>query len=154
MKKTLLASAVMIALSVGTGFAAPVNNLSDGQTAIGVQDKSVYVEHKFGDTLTLGVQEEDVYGQYNLHNNLRILAGSKDYNSDSKFYAGVGVTAPLASNLDGYASLVAGSGFKEMQLGANVNVAPNFDINVNYRSLMPDQGSNSDRTSIGASFKF
>lgn len=154
MKKTLLASAVMIALSVGTGFAAPMNNLSDEQTAIGIQDQSVYIEHKFGDTVTLGVQEDDVYGQFTLNNNLRLLAGSKDYGSDSEFYAGVGVSAPLASNLDGYASLVAGSDFKEMQVGANVNVAPNFDINVNYRSLMPDEGHDRDRTSIGAAFKF
>jgi hypothetical protein len=154
MKKALLASAVMIALSIGTAFAAPVNNLNDGQTAVGVQDKSVYVEHKFGDTLTLGVQKDDVYGQFNVNNNLRVLAGSKDYNSESEFYAGVGVTAPLAANLDGYATLVAGNGFKEMQLGANVNVASNFDLNLNYRSFMPNQGSNSDRTSIGASFKF
>lgn len=154
MKKTLLASAMMLTLTLSTGFAAPINNLSDGQTAIGVQDKSGYIEHQFSDTLTLGLQEEDLYGQFKLNNNLRILAGSKDYNSDSQFYAGVGVTAPLATNLDGYASLVASSDFKEMQLGANVNVAPNFDININYRSLMPDHGSNSDRTSIGASLKF
>ena len=154
MKKTLLTSAVMIALSVSTAFAAPINNLNEDQTAIGVQDRAMYVEHKFGDTLTLGIQKDDLYGQFKLNNNLRVLAGSKDYNSDSEFYAGVGVTAPLASNLDGYATLVAGSGFKEMQVGTNINVAPNFDLNLNYRTLMPDQGSSSDRTSIGASFKF
>lgn len=154
MKKALLTSAVMIALSVGTGFAAPINNLGDGQTAIGVQDQSLYVEHKFGDTFTLGLQENDVYGQFNLNNNLRVMAGSKDYNSNSEFYGGLGVTAPLASNLDGYASIVAGSDFKEMQVGANVNVAQNFDINLNYRSMMPDQGSNRNRTSLGATLKF
>lgn len=153
MKKIALASALMLALGVGTGFAAPINNLGNGQTAIGVQDQSAYIEHKF-DTFTLGLQENDIYGQFDLNKNLRLIAGSKDYNSNSEFYGGVGVTAPLASNVDGYTSLVAGNGFKEAQIGANVNVAPNFDINVNYRSLMPDQGSNSNRTSLGATIKF
>jgi hypothetical protein len=154
MKKTVLALAVTFALGVGTGFAAPINNLDSNQTAIGVQDQSLYIEHKFSDTVTLGFQEHDVYGQFNLNNNLRLIAGSKDFNSNSEFYGGVGLAAPLASNLDGYTSLVFGSGFKEMQVGANVNVAPNFDLNVNYRSLMPDQRSNSNRTSVGAVFKF
>jgi hypothetical protein len=154
MKKIALASAVMIALGTGIGFAAPINNLGNGQTAIGVQDHSAYIEHKF-DTVTLGLQEHDIYGQYDINKNLRLIAGSKDYNNEnSKLYGGVGLTAPLANNVNGYTSLVAGSGFKELQLGANVNVAPNVDVNVNYRSLMPDQGSNSNRTSVGASLKF
>ena len=154
MKKIALASALMIAISVGTGFAAPINNLSNGQTALGVQDQSVYIEHKFSNSLTLGLQENDIYGQFDLNKNLRLVAGSKDFNHNSEIYAGVGLTSPLASNVDGYASLVAGSGFKDMQIGANVNVAPNFDINLNYRSLMPDAGSDHNRTSVGASIKF
>lgn len=154
MKKIALASALMIALGVGTGFATPINNLGNGQTAVGAQDQSVYIEHKFSDTFTLGLQENNIYGQFDLNKNLRLIAGSKDYNNNSEFYGGVGLTAPLASNIDGYTSLVGGSGFKEMQIGANVNVAQNFDINLNYRSLMPDQGSNSNRTSLGASIKF
>jgi len=154
MKKIALASAIMIALGVGTGFAAPVNNLSNGQTAIGVQDQSAYVEHKFSDTVTFGVQEHDVYGQLDLNNNLRLLAGSKDYNSSSEFYGGVGLSAPLAPKLNGYASIVVGSDFNEMQVGANVNVAKDLDINLNYRSLMPDHGNNDNCTSVGAVFKF
>jgi hypothetical protein len=155
MKKIAFASALMIALGVGTGFATPINNLGNGQTALGVQDQSVYIEHKFSDNFALGLQENNIYGQFDLNKNLRVVAGSKDFNNDnSKIYAGVGLTAPLASNIDGYTSLVAGNGFKEMQVGANVNVAQNFDINLNYRSLMPDGGSNSNRTSLGATVKF
>ena len=47
MKKIALASALMIALGAGTCFAAPVNNLSNGQSAIGIQDQYFYIEHKF-----------------------------------------------------------------------------------------------------------
>jgi hypothetical protein len=154
MKKIVIASALMLALSMSSGFAAPINNLGDGQTAIGLQNSDLYVEHKFSDTVTLGLQEHDIYGQMELNKNIRLIAGSKDYNDNSELYGGVGLTAPLMNKVEGYTSLVGGSGFKEVQVGANVNIASNLDLNLNYASLMPDQGSNRDRTSVGASFKF
>ena len=93
----------------------------------------------------MGFQEKDIYGQYDLNKNLRIIAGSKDLDNDSsKFYGGIGVTAPLDSKVDGYSSLVVGSEFKELQVGANINVSHDFDININYRSLMPDHGGNNN----------
>ncbi|GMA99844.1 hypothetical protein [Pelosinus sp. IPA-1] len=154
MKKIALTVASLLAFGISTGFAAPINNLSQGQTAVGVVDDSFYLEHKMSDNLTLGFQKNDIYGQVNVNNNIRAIIGSRDYNSNSKIYVGAAVTSPLAPSLDGYASLVGASGFKELQVGANYNLTNNLDLNVNYRSFMPDEGSNSNRTALGATFKF
>jgi len=154
MKKIVITVISLLTFGVGTGFAAPINNLNQGQTAIGVVDESFYIEHKLSDNITLGLQEDDIYGQLTLSNNLRAIIGSKDYHSDSEFYIGAAVNTPLAPSLDGYASIIGANNFKELQVGVNYNLTTNFDINLNYRSFMPDQGSNSNRTSLGASFKF
>lgn len=153
MKKILFALLIVFVTGMGTGFAAPINNLNQGQTAIGIVRDDLYIEHKLTDTLTLGLQEDDIYGQYHFTSNFRAIVGSRDYNG-SEFYAGAAVNTALAPNLDGYASLVFGSGFKEMQVGANYNLTSNVDLNINYRSFRPDEGSNSNRTGIGATFKF
>jgi len=154
MKKIALAVVSLFALGVGTVFAAPVNNLNQGQTAIGVLDSSLYIEHKLTNNLTLGLGEDDIYGQIGLGSNIRGIVGSRDYNNGSKMYVGAAVNTPIAPSLDGYASIIGANNFKEVQVGANYNLTSNFDVNVNYRSFMPDQGSNSDRTSLGAAFKF
>lgn len=154
MKKIALTVVSLVAFGVGTGFAAPINNLSQGQTAIGVVDDSFYLEHKLSNNLTLGLQKNDIYGQVNLNDNLRMIVGSKDYNSDSEIYAGAAVNTSLAPSLDGYASLVGASNFKELQVGANYSLTSNVDVNLNYRSFMPDQGNNHNRTALGATVKF
>lgn len=153
MKKIILTAVSLFALSVGTCFATPINNLNQGQTAIGVQDESFYLEHKLSNNITLGFQKDDFYGQVNVGNNLRAIIGSRDYNG-SKIYVGAAVTTALAPSLDGYASLIGANDFTEAQVGVNYNLASNFDVNLNYRSFMPDQGGNSNRTSLGATFKF
>ena len=154
MKKTALTVISLFAFGVGTGFAAPINNLTQGQTAIGVFDSSLYIEHKLSEKVTLGLQENDIYGQYAINNKLRALIGSKDYNSNSSIYLGAAYNAPLAPSLDGYVSLIGSSDFAELQVGANYNLTHNVDVNVNYRSFMPDQGSNRNRTSLGVAYKF
>jgi hypothetical protein len=154
MKKIILTSVALLAFNVGIGFAAPINNLNQGQTAIGFMDDSLYLEHKVSDNFTLGGQKNDIYGQVNLNNNLRAIVGSRDYNSNSELYIGAAVNTPLAPSLDGYVSLVGASNFKEMQVGANYNLTSNLDLNLNYRSFMPDEGSNSNRTEVGATVKF
>ena len=153
MKKIALTVVSLLVIGVGTGFAAPINNLNQGQTAIGVQDDSLYIEHKLSNNLTLGLQENEIYGQIALGNNIRAIVGSRDYNG-SRIYLGAAVTAPLAPALNGYVSLVGANNFTEAQVGVNYNLTHNFDINLNYRSLMPDQGGNSNRTTLGAAFKF
>lgn len=169
MKKLALTVAVLLSANLATGFAAPINDLSQSETAIGVvmhgsdiDSDSFYIEHKLSNNFTLGLQNTDfdyggdatdLYGQVNLNNNLRAIIGNRDYDSGNKFYLGMAVNAPLAPQLDGYASLIGGSNFKELQVGANYQLTRNVDFNLNYRSIMPDHGSDNDGLGFGATFK-
>lgn len=105
-------------------------------------------------TFTLGLQKHDVYGQVNLNDNLRAIVGSRDYHSNSELYVGAAVNTSLAPSLEGYASLVGSSDFKELQVGANYSLTHNVDLNLNYRSFMPDSGNDNNRTAVGATLKF
>ena len=170
MKKTLLAVAALMAINAGTGFAAPINDLSKGQTAVGVvfhnnspDSDTFYLEHKLSDNFTLGLQNvdwkyggsmDDIYGQVNLSNNLRAIVGNRDFDSGSKLYLGAAVNGSLSPDWDGYASLISGSQFNEVQVGANYKIARNVDFNLNYRSYMPDEGDNINGLGFGASLKF
>jgi hypothetical protein len=154
MNKILLVLAAMLLLGVGTAFAAPLNNLTDGQTAIGWVGDKGYIENKVTNNVTVGLENNEIYGQYGFTKNLRLIVGGQNYNSNSSCYAGLGVIATVAPKLDAYASLVGGDGFSELQVGANLNVLPNLDLNVNYRSTMPEIGSNIYRVGVGATFKF
>jgi hypothetical protein len=154
MKKIIVTVAAFIAFGIGTGFAAPMNNLENGQTAVGYLHDSLYIEHKLNDNLTLGLQKHDIYGQYAISNNVRAIIGSRDYNSDASIYAGAAYSHSLSPNVNGYASLIGSSDFTEAQVGANVNVAPNVDINADYTAFMPDHGSDRNRFGLGATFKF
>ena len=154
MKKIILTAAAFFAFGIGTGFAAPMNNLSNGETAVGYLHDSFYIEHKLNNNLTLGLQKHDIYGQFALTNNIRAIVGSRDYNSDSSIYVGAAYHTSLAPNVDGYASLVGSSDFAEDQVGAKVNVAPVVDSNVDYTAFMPDHGSDRNRLGVGATFKF
>ncbi len=154
MKKIVLTVVTLLSFGAATGFAAPINDLTKGETAVGFMHDSIYAENKIADNITVGFQKNDIYGQLNLNNNLRAIVGSRDYNNGSKMYIGAAVDAPLAPSLDGYASLIGANDFKELQVGANYNLTNNVDVNVNYQSFMPDQGSNSNRTGLGATLKF
>jgi hypothetical protein len=153
MKKIIFALLVLFVTGVGTGFAAPINSLDKGQTAVGIVDDDFYAEHKLTDVVTLGFQEHDIYGQYNFNGNFRAIAGNRNYHG-SNFYIGAAVNTALAPALDGYVSLIAGSDFTEAQVGVNYNLTENVDINVNYRTFRPDEGRDRNRTGIGATFKF
>jgi hypothetical protein len=169
LKKIVIGLAALFSVNLATGFAAPINDLNQGQTAIGIvmnngdlDSDTFYLEHKFSKSFTLGLENtdfdrggdiDDIYGQFNLNNNLRGIVGSRDYGHDSKFYLGLAATAPLAPAWDGYASLVGNGDFKELQLGANYQVAHNVDLNLNYRSINPDEGSSRNGFGFGASLK-
>ena len=155
MKKIVLTVVSILALGAGTAFAGtPINDLNQGQTAIGVQDHDLYIQHKLSNNFSLGLSENDINGQIGLGNNIKGIIGSRDTGNSSEIYAGAAVTAPLAPSLNGYASLVGSSDFTEAQVGANYNLTSNLDLNVNYRSFMPEFGGDSNRTSVGAAFKF
>ena len=162
MRKTVLTLAAILALNVGVGFAAPINNLSQGETAVGAGTDAFYLEHKLSNSFTLGFQNvdrgsdmNDIYGQFKLSNNLRGIIGNRDFDGGgSRMYLGMAVNGPVAPGWDGYASLIGGNEFKEVQVGANIGLASNVDLNLNYHSYMPDWGRNKNGVGIGATLKF
>ncbi|MEN6413933.1 MAG: hypothetical protein ABFC84_14415 [Veillonellales bacterium] len=163
MKKIIVALTALLTLNTATLLAAPVNDLATGQTAIGAGNSTFYVEHKLADNFTLGYQNvdrdeygkmDDIYGQYQFTDNLRGIIGSRNFDSTAKTYLGIAVNTPLSSSATGYASLITGSEFKEVEVGTNINLARNVDLNLGYHSFMPDQGRNNTGVGVGASFKF
>ncbi|MDF2875777.1 MAG: hypothetical protein K0R22_2460 [Sporomusa sp.] len=163
MKKTILALSALLLVNCIPVFAAPLNDLTTGQTAIGVDSDTFYLEHKLTNNFTLGYQDvdrgrygssDDIYGQFQMTNELRGIIGNRDFGSDSNVYLGLGLNGPLSPNATGYASFVASDNFKELQAGANFNIARNVDLNVNYHSFMPDAGSNENGVGVGATLKF
>lgn len=164
MKKSVFTLGAFIILSTGTSLAAPLNNLDNEQTALGISGDTVYIEHKFDDRFTLGYQSidrdnygdmKDLYGQYQFSNNVRGIIGARDFDyDDSSMYLGLGLQGPLAPKLDGFASFVVGDEFNELQVGTGYQVAPNVDLNATYTNFMPDQGRDKDEVALGATFKF
>ena len=162
MKRIVLIFAAFLILS-STCFAASLNDLASDQTALGIGTHNVYLEHKFNDVFTLGLQNEslsggldmnDVYGQFKLTGNLRGIIGSRSFDSTSRFYGGLGVSFPMAGTWQGYASLVGGDMFSELQVGANLRLSATSDLNIGYYSYMPDGGSNKTGVNVGVTFKF
>lgn len=163
MKKLTVVLSALLVLNAAVAMAAPVNDLAKGQTAIGGGTDAFYLEHKVTDRLVLGYQNvdrdyygsrDDFYGQLSLTDNLRGIAGSRDFAGGSKMYLGMAVNGPVAPEADGYASLIAGGEFKELQVGANFRMTHNVDLNVNYHSFMPDVGRNQNGVGVGATLKF
>lgn len=161
MKRIVLAIAALLAMNAATAFAAPINDLGRGQTALGVGSDVFYLEHKLSDSFTLGFQNvdrdgdmSDIYGQFDLAGNLKGLVGSRDLWSGSEMYVGLAVHAPLAPQWDGYASLIGGGKFTEVQVGANMRVASNLDLNVDYHSFSPDGGRTRSGVGVGMTMRF
>lgn len=156
----MLVLAACLILSAGTAFAAPVNDLGRGQTALGFGSDAFYLEHKLTDTFTLGFQDadwvsaDDIYGQFDLSGNLRGIVGSRSFPGESKVYIGAAVHGPMGPEWDGYASLIGGGSFSELQVGANFRLSHNLDLNLDYHSYMPDLGRNKSGVGVGLTLKF
>lgn len=160
MKRIVLTVAAFLVLCAGTAFAAPINDLGKGQTALGLGSDTFYLEHKLTNNFTLGFQDidwvnaDDIYGQFALSGNLRGIVGSRSFDGDSKLFLGAAVNGPMGPEWDGYASLIGGSSFTELQVGANFRLSHNLDLNLDYHSYMPDLGRNKNGVGVGATLKF
>lgn len=164
MKKVLLPLTLLLAFSVGTGFASPINNLVKDQTAVGIMlhtdENSFYIENKVTDTLTAGYEQihmnhmsiNDFHAQFDTTQNAKVLLGFRDFDSSSRAYAGLALTAPLNADATGYTSLIAGNRFTELQVGINYRLADGYDLNLNYRAFNYQHFN--DVTTIGVSYKF
>lgn len=161
MKRILLTVAALLALNAATVMAAPINDLGRGQTALGVGTDTIYLEHKLSDSFTLGFENVDrggsmdgIYGQFQLSENFRGIVGNRDLPIGSKLYVGAAVHAPLSSEWDGYASLIGGGDFNEVQVGANLRLASNLDLNIDYHNFSPDYGRSKSGVGVGATLRF
>lgn len=163
MKKVLFSLAFLLIFVMSTAFAAPINDLATGQTAIGAGSDNFYLEHKLTDSFTLGFQNvdwgsglnaNDIYGQFQLSSNLRGIVGSRNWDSGSKMYLGLAVNGAMGPEWEGYASIIGGNNFKEVQAGANFRLTHNVDLNLNYHSFMPDFGPDKNGVGVGVTFKF
>lgn len=169
-KKLTLVLAGLLAFNVGAAAAAPLNELNTHQTAIGIMmhntdpdSDTIYIEHKLSPKFTIGLQTvdwdnrgdaDDIYGQLHLTDNLRAIAGVRDFGSSSKLFLGLGVSGPLSAQWNGFASFATSSDHKELHVGANYAISHNVDLTVSYLSVKPDGASSRNGLGIGAAFKF
>jgi|ADurb_Oil_03_Slu_FD_contig_31_1384118_length_632_multi_3_in_0_out_0_1 opacity protein-like surface antigen len=166
MKKTILALAAISMLGASAVQAAPVNNLAGSETAVGVGTKEIYAEHKVTPKLTAGYQradrdeygkQDDVYLQYDLFgSNIKAVGGWRGSlpGDRSNVYGGAAISAPSVMGMQPYVSYVRGADFGETQVGLNVNVIANVDVNINYHNFMPDAGHHETGVGVGATVKF
>ena len=140
MKKSALLTAALLLVSSSYAMAAPINQMANHETAVGVGTKESYIEHKVTNKATVGFQyadrdekgdHKDAYLQYDIvGSELKVLG------------------------FDAYASYVAGKDFNETQVGVNKNLLLNVDLNVNYHNFKPDEGSRENGVGVGVSVKF
>lgn len=149
-------------ISVNSVFATPINDLERGDTAIGViggsNNSTYYLESQNTENLIIGIQSIDLnesnamdfYAQLRINENLRAIVGNRSIDSTSKTYAGAAIKNPLTLDIDAYASVIAGSGFQELQLGANYKLTDTNDLNINFSKLTDNKSS----IGIGLSCRF
>lgn len=163
MKKIIVTFIMIFLLSVNSVFAAPINDMEKGVTAAGVisgsKNSMYYLETQNTDKVVIGIQSLDLrdsnaatdfYAQIKMDDTVRVILGNRIIDSRSKAYLGGAVESHLNPDIDGYASLIAGSGFQELQLGANYKLTDTNDLNINFSSI----SDNNSSLGIGLSFKF
>ena len=117
----------------------------------GLTDKLVLgIETSKGDKTKYGATFEsrftDVTVQYKTTENVRIIAGNRNYDTDvyvpgyysgsestNKFIYGLSASAPIGEKTAAYASVLNDSYGTDWQLGVNQSLSDKFTINVNYR---------------------
>ncbi len=167
LKKILFTSMAIMALGASTAMAAPINQMANNETAIGVGTKETYVEHKFAHKATVGFQymDRDEYGdhkaaymQYDVvGSEVKLIGGYRwdmGSNEKSNAYGGVALSTPKVLGFDLYSSYVAGRDFNEVQVGLNKDIIANVGLNVNYHNFKPKHGDRENAVGVGLTVKF
>lgn len=163
MKTMIMSFLAFLFISMNNAFATPINDLEKGDTVVGViggsSNSMYYLETQNTDNLTIGIQSlnlrgnnmaTDYYTQIRMDDALRVIVGNRILDSHSKAYVGGAVESELTSDIDGYASLIAGSGLQELQLGAKYKLTDTSDINLNFSTISGSKSS----IGLGLSCKF
>ncbi len=171
MKKLfLIAAAAALAGGVYTAEAAPVTYVpalggnvgySYNSAADGIHN--IYMEFSPLNRLVIGAEyrdwinrdnETDVYAKYRL-GHMYLGLGSRDYYyTGSKTYGLVEGMTNLADRLDAYASLKVSSEEYEGKVGVLYDLAPSFDLDINYTYYDRDSISNEDGVGVGVNYRF
>jgi opacity protein-like surface antigen len=109
----------------------------------------------------------DLTIQYKLDNNIRLIAGNRNYdtdfaaagvgsysNSSDKFFYGVSASTSLGDKATAYAAVTHSSIATEWQIGANQNITKNLDLNINYRYYDQDDDLTLKGIGAGLIYKF
>lgn len=177
MKKKILTIMVGTMLAASIGSAAPLTNVSDGQTNLGynhynldqngasVKGDSFYLEHGFSDKVIAGVEKNgyaypvgdahttDLYVHYKLDPNFRLIVGDRNYSGDSdKMFVGLGANVNLAAKLDGYAAVTTNDVETEWQIGANYKLDNQSSLHLGYKSSKHDNSSTRDGIGFGINY--
>lgn len=154
---------LFISMNMNHAFATPINDLARGDTVVGViggsSNSMYYLETQNTDNFTIGIQSlnltgnnmaTDYYTQIRMDDALRVIIGNRIQDSRSKAYVGGAIESRLNPDVNGYASVIAGNGFQELQMGVNYKLTDANDININFSSLSDNKAS----LGIGLSYKF
>lgn len=165
-KRIAAMTAAALTLAAAQAFAEPVNQMANHETAVGVNTKGAYVEHKVTGKATVGYEYMDrdeyqnqdaVYLQYDLIGSEVKGIGGYRWNlpgDKHNAYIGAAVSTPKVFGFEAYASYIAGKDFNETQVGLNKNIIANIDANINYHNFKPDEGHHEDGIGVGLSVKF
>ena len=167
MKKIAMLTAAVMMLGASAAMAAPINQMANNETAIGVGSKESYIEHKFAHKATIGYQyadrdeygdHQDAYLQYDvIGSNVKLIGGCrwvKHASDNNRAFGGVALSTPKVLGFDAYASYIAGKDFNETQVGINKNLLFNIDLNINYHNFKPDHGHHENGVGAGLTVKF
>jgi len=162
LKKLVFLTTILLFLSNAICLASPITNQiggNDGESTVGFTTNGyLYFETSDSNNRVVGLQyvngQAEFYTQNPINNNFRAIIGVKvtDFqestlNVDAKIYVGAATINSLNDNLDGYASLIAGYGFQELEIGLNYTLASNSYINLNCR--FPADNKNNSNLNIG-----
>lgn len=167
MKKLAILAAAALTLTAGTAMAAPIHQMANHETNLGVGTKESYIEHKVTGKATLGYEyadrdqygsdQQDAYLQYDIIGSEAKLIGGYRWNlpgNKDNAFGGVALSTPKILGFDVYTSYIAGKDFNEVQAGLNKNILFNVDLNVNYHNFKPKHGSRENGVGVGLAIKF
>lgn len=166
MKKTALLTLGALMMSSAAVMAAPINQMAEHETAIGVGTNESYIEHKVTNKMTVGYQyadrdqygdHKDAYLQYDIVGSEIKMIGGYRWNlpgDKDQAFGGVAVSTPKVLGFEAYASYIAGKDFNETTVGVNKNLLFNVDVNVNYHNFKPEYGKRENGVGAGVTVKF
>lgn len=167
MKKTAFALAAIMLAGISTVMAAPINQLANHETSIGIGTRDSYIEHKVTGKATVGFAyadrdeykyQKDAYLQYDIvGSEVKVIGGYRwDMGGEkNNAFGGVALSTPRVMGFDAYASYIAGKDFNETQVGINKDILFNVGINVNYHNFKPRHGGHHENgVGVGLNVRF